>query len=492
MMFKKVLIANRGEIAVRIMQTCREMGIETVAVYEPADLNSLHVRLADRCVPVESAADFLNPAAMIHVAQETEADAIHPGYGFLAEEASFIRACEGAGIAFIGPPAAVVEAVRDKIGVLQMARAAGFPTVQHSAVSFDEHQFEVLEQAAETLGYPLVVKSCSGGRGAGARLVKSPERLAEMVRRAQAEAQAVYGSKQVYLEKAILPAHQVGVQVVGDGDGRLIHLGDHEGSLQISNRKLLEESPAPCLSPGQRQRLWQTAVKLAQLFPYQNLGTVEFLVDEEGNFYFTEIKARIQVEHPLTEMVTRVDLVQAQIRLAAGEAINWQQADISLPGHAILCRLHAEEPWNHYLPSPGRMRQVRWPGGAEVRVDTYVQSQSHVPATYDPLVAKLTTWAADRATCVKRMRCALEDTRLVGTSTNLPLLQQLVHASEFVAGAYDTEFLAHPFASNDKPETYFRDLAAMAAMMYLRRNQSFQPTRPPRLASGWHQNSRRI
>jgi acetyl/propionyl-CoA carboxylase alpha subunit len=350
---------------------------------------------------------------------------------------------------------------------------------------------------ANRLGHPLVVKSCSGGRGPGERLVQTAERLAEAVRRAQAEAQAVYGARRVYLEKAILPAHQIGVQVLGDQHGRLIHLGEREGSLQYGNRKVIEESPAPCLSQSQRERLWQTALDLARLFNYQGLGTVEFLVDEAGRFYFTEIKARIQVEHPLTEMISRVDLVREQIRLAAGEPLGLEQRDVSLSGWAMLCRIRAEDPWRRFLPSPGRLQRVRLPAGPEIRLDTYVYGGCNIPAEYDSLIAKLTVWAPDRAMCVERMRRALEDLKVVGVPTNLPLLQQVLQAPEFAQQSYSTDFLDHSFVAGDhnrqvEPETHLRDLAVAAAVLYVRRNQLFRPSVPERLSSGWHQDSRRL
>ena len=491
-MFTKILIANRGEVAVRIIRACREMGIATVALYEPSDQSSLHIRLADECIQLDSPADFFDQAKLIAIAQERQAQAIHPGYGFLAEEASFIRACDAAAIAFIGPPAEVVERVRNKIGALQQAKAAGYPTIAHSEIPFSEYEYEALEQTADQMGYPLVVKSCRGGRGAGERLVYNPDKLAETVRRARAEAQAVFGHKQVYLEKAVLPAHQVNVQIVGDQYGHLIHLGEREGSLQVGSRKLIEESPAPCLSQEQRQKLWQTALELAQLFNYQNVGTVEFLVDGAGHFYFTEFKSRLQVEHPITEARTHINLVREQIRLAAGEPLPWQQTDIHFYGHAMLCRINAEDPWNHYLPSPGHLQRVRWPGGHGVRVDTYVQCGSDVPAAYDPLIAKLTAWGSDRHMCALRLRCALEDSKLIGTTTNLPLLQSILHAPEFLAGQYDTEFLSYPFVSDEHSAIYFRDLAAIVAVLHQQRNESFQPAPSPRGENGWHRASRRL
>lgn len=491
-MFTKILIANRGEIAVRIVRACRELGIATVALYEPSDRNSLHIRLADECIQLDSPADFFNAEKLIAITLERQAQAIHPGYGFVAEDASFIRACANAGITFIGPPAEVVERMRSKIDTLRTAHQAGYPTVVHSASSFTQDEYAALEQTANEMGYPLVVKSCRGGRGAGERLVQTPDKLAETVRRAQAEAQAVFGNKQVYLEKAVLPAHQVNVQIAGDKYGHFIHLGEREGSLQVGSRKLLEESPAPCLNQAQREKLWQTALELGRLFHYQNVGTVEFLVDKEGNFYFTEFKARLQVEHPITEARTRINLVREQIRLAAGEPLAWTQEEVRFQGHAMLCRINAEDPWNHYLPSPGHLQRVRWPGGHGVRVDTYVQCGSDVPAAYDPLIAKLTAWGSDRQMAALRMRCALEDSKLIGTPTNLPFLQRILHSPEFLAGQYDTEFLHHPFTSDERSQGYYQDLAAIAAVLYLQRNETFLPDASPRLHSGWHRESRRL
>ncbi len=431
-MFKKLLIANRGEIAVRIIRTCRELGIETVALYDPTDRASLHVRLADACVPVANYHSFMDVDLIIELAQAQGADAIHPGYGFLAEDASFVRACEAANITFIGPPAAVVEPLRDKIGTLQAAAAAGIRTVAHSPVSFGEEENEALADSAETVGYPLVIKSCSGGRGRGERLVTSPAHLDESIRRSRVEAQRVYGDSRLFLERAILPAHQVGVQIVADSQGRRIHLGEREGSIIHSNQKIVEEAPALCLTAAQREAMLQTALDLARLFNYENLGTVEFLVDADGVFYFSEFKARIQIEHTLTEMLTGLDLVQLQLLMAAGEPLPLRQADVRLDGWALMCRLRAEDPTNNFLPSPGRLRRVRLPGGPDVRVDTYVYCHCDVPPAYDPLVAKVTVWAPDRPRAVERMRRALEDFTIIGPPTNLPLLTRVMHHPAFV------------------------------------------------------------
>lgn len=493
-MFKKILIANRGEIAVRIIRTCREMGIRTVALYEISDRDSLHVRLADECIQLPDHHSFMNEALLVAIAVEKGVDAVHPGYGFLAEDTSFSRACAAEGITFIGPPVAVVESVRNKIGALEMARAAGFRTVTHSPRSFGAEEYEAMAAEAAAIGYPLVIKSCRGGRGRGERLVHDAEHLPEIARRAHVEANTVYGHSRLYLERAILPAHQVGVQIVADRHGNLVHLGDREGSIIHSNQKIVEEAPSLCLSNGQREGLLETAVQLARLFQYENLGTVEFLVDAGGEFYFSEIKARIQIEHTLTEMMTRIDLIREQIRLAAGEPLGYTQDDITIEGWGIMCRVQAEDPSRRYMPSPGRLRRVRLPGGPEVRVDTYLYCDSEVPTYYDPLIAKATVWAADRAACIDRMRRAIEDFAIIGAPTNLPLLTAILRSPDFVDGRYATDFLHQPLAA--KPATNIeglrRDLAAAAAVVFARRHEAFDPQLPDQWASGWHRSSRNI
>ena len=493
-MFKKILIANRGIIATRIVRTCRDMGIETVAVYTEADQGSLHVRLADECVQLSAAADLFDAEAMLAIARRKGADAIHPGYGFLAEEAAFSRACAKAGIVFIGPPANVVEPLRNKIMAQEKARAAGFATPVHSTAAFSPGDEAALQQAAEQLGYPIIIKSCSGGRGRGERLALSPRQLPEAVRQAQAISQAVYGSRQIYLEKAILPAYQVGVQIMADRHGRMVHLGEREGSILQTGFKIVEESPASCLTNEQRARLWQAALDLAALFNYQNLGTVEFLVDGEGNFYFSEIKARIQVDHPLTEMRTRLDLVREQIRLAAGEDLALDQEELALEGWSMLARVRANDPWRNHMPSPGTLTRVRVPGGPEVRVDTYVYCNCEVPAAFDPMLASLSVWGANRDICWQRLRRALEDFSLIGTATNLPLLQRIVASVPYRTGAYSTNFdvSMDKAGPEDVPSEHMADLATAVALLYLQRNQMLSVERPARLAGGWHEASRRL
>ncbi|MGB8646016.1 MAG: biotin carboxylase N-terminal domain-containing protein [Anaerolineae bacterium] len=491
-MFSKILVANRGEIAVRIERTCHEMGIRTVALYESVDQGSLHVRLANECVLLPSRREFTNHQTILRIAQEKGVDAIHPGYGFLAESPAFARACGDAGITFIGPPAAVMEQVLDKTVALARVRAAGFATTEHSPRAYDENELQELKTEADRLGYPVAIKSHQGGRGRGERLVRSANHLEEWARRAQAEAQAVYGSRAIYLEKAILPAHQITVQIVADRYGQIIHLGEREGGLIQGNQKLVEESPAPCLTPAQRQELWQAALDIARLFNYENVGGVEFLIDENGAFHFTEIKARIHMSHPVTEMVSRVDLVREQIHIAAGRQLNRKQQDVLLQGHALACHLRAQDPAMNFMPSPGRLRRVRLPSGPEVRIDTYVYSGCDVPSGYDPLIAKLHVWDAERPACHARMERVLSEIKLTGTATNIAFLQQAIRDPEFANAQYTTEFYAGPVKEEPLAPTQLRDLAVAGAIAFMRVNQTFRPIVPDRLHSGWHRASRRL
>lgn len=503
----RILIANRGEIAVRIQRTCRALGIETVALYTATDQNSLHVRLADITVQLPSLDDFANPEVILSIARETAADAIHPGYGFLAERADFIYACEAAGIIFIGPSAVLVEALTDKIGVLNQAKIAGFPVIHHSPASYTESDFDRLAVDASALGYPVVIKSTRGGRGRGERIVFKADQLHQAVFRAQSESFAVYGRRSVYLEKAILPAHQINVQILGDNLGQRIHLGEREGSILLGNQKLFEESPAPCLADAQRRKLWQMALDIADFFHLHNSAAIEFLVDSNGSIYFTEIKTRIQVEHPLTENLSRIDIIAEQIRLAAGEPLNRTQADIELSGWSLQCRLTAQDPWGNYLPIPGKLRSVRLPDGPDVRTDSFIQSGVNISAEYDPLLAKIITWAPDREICLRRLRLALSELQIFGIPTNQPLLQAILADPRVASGQYDTDLSIGlgsngtilKFVDNNTAETagadasiLHSDLAVAAAVGYLLRNQVIASVLPDRLHSGWHRQSRRL
>ncbi len=488
-MFRKILIANRGEIAVRIERTCRELNLPTVALYEAADETSLHIRLADECVLLNSPRGFNDQDAILQIARDKGADAIHPGYGFLAENVEFIQRCQDAGITFIGPPMDVVQHALAKVDTLSLLGDAGIRTVESSNACLSETDLPALRIEAERLGYPVIIKSCRGGRGRGERAVVVPEALDEAVRRAQAEAQAVYGDRHVFLEKAISSAHQIGVQVLADQFGNMVHLGEREGSMLQGNQKILEESPAPCLNETQRAKLCETALHIARLLHARGVVTIEFLVDAQGEFYFTEMKPRIVTDHPLTEMRTRVDLVREQIRLAAGEALNLTQKEVRLDGCAMSCRITAQDPQQHFLPSPGRVR-VRFPNGPETRIDTYVYSGCIVPAAYDPLIAKLSVWAPTRAACHGRLERALHGLSFSGVATNALWLEQLVQHPDFVNGTYSTATMAH--LQSEADETTLRDFAIAATLFYLRAQTQSHPTMPSRLTSQWHRAAREL
>ena len=495
-MFNKVLIANRGEIAVRVARACRDLGVRTVALYDDSDRGSLHVRLADECVRLPSDAVYRDAEALARIARDTGADAIHPGYGFLAEHAAFARACAAAGVAFVGPRAELLDAVRDKIGALERVRAAGFGVPRHSGRAFHSGELDELRAAAEQLGYPLVVKSCSGGRSHGTRIVRRPEQLEQTVRTAQSAAAAAFGDERVYLEQALRPARYIEVQVLGDRHGDLVCLGERDGSIQHNHRKLIEESPAPGLPQETRERILRRALDVARLFGCDGLCTVEFVVDADGQPFFAEIKARIQVEHPLTEMVTGLDLVREQLRVAAGERLWLSQDDVLVQGVALQCRINAEDPWNDFLPSPGRLRRFRLPGGPHVRVDTYAYGGCEIPVRYDPLLAKVVVWDEDREACIRRMRRCLEDFAISGVQTNLPLVQRVLDAPAFRAGVYDTEFDCRPLlgerAADDVSEQTLRDLAVAAALAYLGHARRATSPQPERFQSAWHRDSRRL
>jgi acetyl/propionyl-CoA carboxylase alpha subunit len=493
-MFKKILIANRGEIAVRIVRECRDMGIWTVVLYDASDRDSLHVRLADECVELRSDLGYMDGPQIIKIAQETGAEAIHPGYGFLAEQPGFVAACEEAGIAFVGPSSDVLAAIRTKIDLLDRIEAAGFAVTQHSTVSFKAHEQELYHSEAEALGFPLVVKACSGGRGRATRLVRKPDALDKAVQQSAAEARIIFGDDSLYLERAILPANYIDVQVLADRHGNMVHLGEREGSIQRNNQKLVAESPAPGLTQALRARLHDTAQQIARLVNCNNAMTVEFLLDDAGNFYFTELKGRITVEHPVTEMVTRRDLVRAQIEIAAGQRLSITQEDVHIRGAAIQCRVNAEDPWNNYLPSPGVLHHFRLPGGPRVRVDTYGYSGCPVPVRYDPLLAKVVVWGDDRPAALQRMLRSLQDFVITGVRTNLPLFQRIMQDPDFVAGSYNTEFLRRPmlYSTPHAPDEVLRDLAVAAAMAYALRTQGRQPVMPAQFMQGWHRASRQL
>ncbi|RME82573.1 MAG: ATP-grasp domain-containing protein [Caldilineae bacterium] len=491
-MFNKVLIANRGEIAVRIIRTLRDMGIWTIAVYHEEDIHSLHVRLADEAIALKQKVDDPQAAEILEIAHATGAEAIHPGYSFGAERYDFARPVEKEGFVFIGPPSQVIRELNRKVTMLERAEQAGFRTPRHSDTAFNVGDMEAIRRAADELGYPVVIKARRGGRGRGVRLVRRPEQLERMVQSAGAEAMAVYHDSRIYLERAIYPVLHVDVQILADRHGNVIHLGERCSALQHHNQKIICETPAPCLSEQQRRQVWEMAIELARLFGYENAGTVEFLVEPGGEIYFSDFKARIQIEHPVTEMVTGIDLVQEQLRLAAGEPLRWRQQDIRFEGHAMQCRINAEDPWKNFLPSPGSLRRFRLPGGLHVRVDTYGYTGGYVPRVYDPLLAKVIVWGESRDACIGRMRRALQDFIIQGIPTNLPLHQGILNHPAFLAGRYEAMLTQEAGLNEPADEAHLRDLAVIMAVAYMRRHQAPQPVIPERLTTGWHRSARRL
>ena len=440
-MFTKILIANRGEIALRILRTCREMGIRSVVAHSTADAGSLPVRLADESIcigPEDSSQSYLNIPRLIAAAEVTDAEAIHPGYGFLAENATFADICRACNIRFIGPSPEVIRLLGDKVRARELARKADVPLLPGSDGAVrDETDAAVV---AETLGYPVLLKASLGGGGRGIRIVWDADSLAAAVRTCQSEAAAAFGSSEIYLERYVEGARHVEVQVLADGRGHTIHLGERDCSIQRRHQKLLEESPCPVLTPAVRGELTGAALRLCRAAGFESAGTVEFLVDRSGRFYFLEVNTRIQVEHPVTEMVTGVDLVRAQILVAAGEPLGLRQEDVRFQGHAIECRVTAEDPVT-FTPSPGRITAYIAPGGPGVRVDSHCFTGYTVPPHYDSLVAKVIAYGADRAEALARMRRAVAEFVVEGIKTSLPLHARLLADPRFTAGDYSTTFL---------------------------------------------------
>jgi acetyl-CoA carboxylase, biotin carboxylase subunit len=440
-MFQKILVANRGEIALRVICACKELGIATVAVYSEADRNSLHVRFADEAVcigPPRSAESYLNIPQVISAAEITNVDAIHPGYGFLSENSNFAKVCEASEITFIGPSAEVIEIMGEKDRARREVKAAGLPTVPGSdGVVEGEEQ---LAKEAAKIGYPLILKAVAGGGGRGMRIVRKQEELLAMYQTARSEAQGAFGSPDVYAEKFIEHPRHIEFQVLGDSHGKVIHLGERECTIQRRHQKLLEESPSPAMDPKKRKDLGAKVVRALEKIGYTNAGTVEFLMDEDGSIYFIEMNTRIQVEHPVTELVTGVDLIKAQIRIAAGERLDDAVGEINFSGHAIECRINAEDPVT-FVPSAGRITTFQAPGGMGVRVDSAAHSDAVIPPYYDSMIAKLVVKGRDRAEAIARMKRALDMFVIEGIKTSIPLQRRILADPDFAAGKFDTHFI---------------------------------------------------
>ncbi|MBI1766633.1 MAG: acetyl-CoA carboxylase biotin carboxylase subunit [Acidobacteria bacterium] len=440
-MFKKILIANRGEIACRVIWACKELGIKTVAVHSEADRDALHVRFADEAIcigPPPSPLSYLNIPAIISAAEITNVDAIHPGYGFLSENPHFAEICDECQIKFIGPTPQVMRTMGDKATAKQTMQAAGVPVTPGSAGLLDEEEDAIRE--AEKIGYPVLIKATAGGGGRGMRVAHNRDELINGYNTARAEAEAAFKNSGVYLEKYIANPRHIEIQVLADEHGNVVHLGERECSVQRRHQKLIEESPSPAVSYELRQEMGRVAVKACQEVGYSNAGTIEFLLDEDGSFYFMEMNTRIQVEHPVTEFVTIADLVAAQIRIAYGEPLGFQQEDVFFVGHAIECRINAEDP-DTFTPSPGRITTLNLPSGPGVRIDTAIYDGYFVPPHYDSLIAKLIVHHRDRQRAIARMRRALGAMVVEGIKTTIPMHLKILDEPDFVAGNISTRFM---------------------------------------------------
>jgi len=498
---QKILIANRGEIAVRIIRASREMGLSPIAVYSECDRAALHVRYADQAYaigPSEPRQSYLNIERLVDVAKRSGADAVHPGYGFLAENGAFARAVGDAGLIFIGPSPDTIDTMGSKTAARLAAIRAGAPVVpgteQPLEPGLDDSE---LAAAANAVGYPVLVKAVAGGGGKGMRTVTDPADLSGAIRAARSEAQTAFGDPAVYLERKLVRPRHVEVQILGDAHGTVLPFVERECSIQRRHQKLLEESPSVAVSPALRARLTAAAAAIARAVGYTNAGTIEFLLDEEGRFYFLEMNTRLQVEHPITEMVTGVDLVQWQIRIARGERLDLDPASLVTPdGHAIECRIYAEDPDNRFLPSPGRIVQLQAPAGPGIRDDSGATAGFDVPISYDPLISKLVAWSENRSLAIARMRRALAEYRVVGIKTTVPFFIWLLAQPEFIEGRVHTSYLDELLQSRNgrpfvEPTHDIEDLAAIAAALHMAMPVDAVTAPPPAAVGQWRAEARR-
>ena len=498
-MFKKMLIANRGEIAVRIQRACRELGIKTVAIFSEVDRDAMHVRFADEAYlvgPPPARDSYLQGNKIIDIARKCGSDAIHPGYGFLAERADFAADCAEAGLVFIGPRPSSIAAMGDKATARATVAKAGVRVVPGTEGEGPLQDDELLAIAPK-IGFPLLVKATAGGGGMGIREVVSLDEMPELLQSARREAKSAFGDGNVYLEKSIEGARHIEFQIMADQYGDVIHLGERECSIQRRHQKIIEESPSPLLADNEdlRQHMGAVAIQAARSVEYANAGTIEFLVDKEQNFYFLEMNTRLQVEHPVTEAVTGIDIVVEQIRVANGRHLNRQQEDIQRRGAAIECRVIAEDPYNDFLPSKGRITMAQLPTGPGVRIDTGVYVGFEISTFYDPLISKLIVWGENRPQAIVRMRRALEEYRIVGVRTNIPFHQTMMSTYPFITGKYDTRFVEEQFSMMDATENreLYLDIAALMACLVaheqMERRTQVYPSSEPKSYWKWANRS---
>ncbi len=496
-MFRRILIANRGEIAVRIIRACRDLGVTPVAVFSEADANALHVRMSDEacCIgPAPSAQSYLNIEAIIAATRKSGAEAIHPGYGFLAENPNFARAVAAAGLTFIGPAPEAMEVMGSKTSARRAATAAGVSVVPGTTESLQT--FAEARETAARFGYPVMLKAAAGGGGKGMRQVTSEDELRSAFDTAQAEALSAFGKQEIYLEKVVERPRHIEIQLFADQHGNVVHLGERECSIQRRHQKVIEECPSPINDPSLRERMGAAAIKIAEAVNYIGAGTVEFLFsDATREFYFLEMNTRLQVEHPVTELVTGLDLVREQITVAAGARLSFKQEDVQWRGHAIECRVYAEDPENNFFPSPGKITFLRVPSGPGIRDDGGVSEGDEVSIHYDPMISKLVAWGRTRAEAIDRLRRALDEYVVAGIKTTLPFFREIVRDEEFIDGRLDTGFIArfnerrrergHPARSGREARTD-RDIAIIAAALaYARAQRNASPNNRPADQSKW-------
>lgn len=482
-MIKKLLVANRGEIAVRVMRSAKEMGIRTVAVYSDIDRTALHVRYADEayCIgPAPSAQSYLSADSILSAAMQCGADAIHPGYGFLSENADFARRCADAGIAFIGPSPEAINAMGDKLRARQAMIKAGVPVVPGTTEGIKT--IEEAVKTAEEIGFPVMVKASAGGGGKGMRLVKSKSELTSAIRASKSEAKSAFGDDTVYIEKYIQSPHHIEFQIIADKHGNTVHLFERECSVQRRHQKVVEETPSPLLTPTVRAEMGEKAVAAAKAVNYYGAGTIEFIVGDDLSYYFLEMNTRLQVEHPITERVVGIDLVKEQIKIAQGEKLSFGQGDLRQFGHAIECRIYAEDPDNGFMPSPGVIKHLTEPMGTGVRHDGYVYEGYEIPIYYDPMISKLIVWGQDRHEAIQRMKSALHSYKITGVKTNLRFLERIMQNSVFKSGKYNTHFIEEnkeELLSRTQCNMVCEDVAILAAFIdYINAIENVGPTRP--------------